>query len=105
MLQMGFGKTSPLRSDQAIVQIMNNDALDKDGRPCTRVKYAWTLSVSVYKTLPQICGRNKLKKTESTAYISLKSHKDILHRFERTSYQNSDLRSLNILATKTHRPR
>ena len=84
---MGFEKTSPLRSDQVIFQITNNNALNKYGRPCPRVKYAGTLSVSVYKSLPRIFGRNKLNKTESTAYIILRSHKQMLHRFERTSYQ------------------
>ena len=36
-------------------------------RPCPRVKDAGTLSVSVYKSLPRICGRKKLNKIESTA--------------------------------------
>ena len=42
--------TSPLRSDQMIIQITNNDALSKDGRLCPRVKFAGTLSISVFTT-------------------------------------------------------
>ena len=69
----GFGKIPPLRSDQMIIQIMNNDALKKNGRSCPRIKYAERTSVSVHGSFPWI--RDNINYPE-VPYV--------MDRFERT---------------------